>query len=252
MLPSSCPLSVLSLSVFPTFFSCSIIRFKPYGIIYVGCHHSFLMSSGSGLLRVLLTLCCTLALVAAESEDVAGPVVSLEPVSASSSPPPAPPNATASIAEVLDKALTKEFESETKKEKTEKGKSFNETKSKDEVCATSSFGGPRHWCDTVMAHHPESLAQTMLETVVRISSKEKDVAMSTPAVAGSNSSTPDHTGEKEKEHQQTTTKQLSDKVETAVDRIIDSRDNEFVLSRAGESIASLTLDPQVCVGTGQD
>ena len=34
-------------------------------------------------------------------------------------------------------------------------------------------------------------------------------------------------------------------VEKSVDRIIDSHDNEFVLSKSGSGLASLTLDPQV-------
>lgn len=46
---------------------------------------------------------------------------------------PATDNSTATIAQVLDQALIKEFEQDTKDAESEKGKTFNETVAKDEV-----------------------------------------------------------------------------------------------------------------------
>jgi hypothetical protein len=73
-----------------------------------------------------------------QDDDVAGPVVKLTDVTADAVDAPMPAdaaNATShnTIAQIIDKALQKEFKDDTDKAETDVGKSFNETAKNDDV-----------------------------------------------------------------------------------------------------------------------
>lgn len=84
-----------------------------------------------------------------------------------------------------------------------------------------------------------------METVVRISGSGSSESTSDSATATSNAAAAGGSkGASSSDNGTGTPKQLPE-VELGVDRIIDSQDNEFVLSAPKENVASLTLDPQL-------
>ena len=74
-----------------------------------------------------------------------------------------------------------------------------------------------------------SLFSTQAETVVRIHSTSHDQQIQNASVDGATAVT----GAAEIE------------ADNSIDRIIDSQDNEFILSKPSSELAALTLDPRV-------
>lgn len=134
------------------------------------------------------------------------------------------PSKSQSLAEALDKVLIKEFAEESKKKAEDIGKSFNKT------------------VQTEEAH---------LETVVRISSnnnkeeEEHPQGNSTVVDSKHDSTADDSDGDQGERRPEKKERERERERERGVDRIIDSRDNEFVLSFSKDNYATLTLDPQL-------
>ncbi|GFR52321.1 hypothetical protein Agub_g14858, partial [Astrephomene gubernaculifera] len=199
---------------------------------------------------VLLLLLAPLSTVAG-GDDVAGPIVKLVDLQAKQDNGTAKDTSSSgskpeTIAQYLDAALQKEFTKETS-EDAKGGANFNATVQQEEA---------------------------KLETVVRITGKTTAVQQVTAATTnGTDSATEDaktgggsgssasggETATATGATASNSTKSAAPEADAAaaaaaatatssaseVDRIIDSQDNEFVLSKPSESVASLTLDQQL-------
>ncbi|GIL84773.1 hypothetical protein Vretimale_14445 [Volvox reticuliferus] len=190
--------------------------------------------------------CRQLGILAVSNDDVAGPIVKLSELQAkpenNTRVEESKENKPGTIAQLLDAALQKEFTKETS-EDGKGGSNFNATVQQEEA---------------------------KLETVVRIAGKATAVQQATAASSSNSTESGGEGGGGGSDadggkgdgvassggngaSNSTTSDAGADvgtavgvvEVEPDVDRIIDSQDNEFVLSKPNESVASLTLDQQL-------
>ncbi|WIA16636.1 hypothetical protein OEZ85_013299 [Tetradesmus obliquus] len=201
-------------------------------------------------LLVLLCLCLVTRAASQDSSSVASPQVISEAEQAAAASPAAPEAGSNStdlselealggedsdkpdqtIAQVIDHALAKEFDQETAKAESEKGKTYNATVASDEG---------------------------KVETVVRISGSGSSSSSGDSSSAGTSAAASDGASGSSSGGSSSSTSgsasgeslpaaaEVPQQIELGVDRIIDSQDNEFVLSSPKEGVATLTLDPQL-------
>lgn len=112
----------------------------------------------------------------ADSNATAGPVVAVSKAAAAQEPDAeasetqAADNTTATIAQVLDKALIKEFEQDTKDAESEKGKTFNETVANEEVCTPCASAAPLACCIALHTRYCPARSMTQCRRVLLSSS----------------------------------------------------------------------------------
>eukprot|EP00877_Chromochloris_zofingiensis_P006119 jgi/Chrzof1/1760/Cz10g20050.t1_KEA4[v5.2] len=180
--------------------------------------------------------------------DVAGVDVNQAPApnntSPIHSPPPAPDQNVSTIAEMLDKALQKEFHEDSKKSASEAGKNFNDTVKHDEGELETVVRISKN-----RDRKPEKATETdgSADNQEQKTGSSKDDAS---ADGGSSSSSSSSSNDVQDGQPQATEPQAAPakaaelpSLDKDVDRIIDSRDNEFVLSAPKDGVAALTLDP---------
>ncbi|CAK0783762.1 hypothetical protein CVIRNUC_006962 [Coccomyxa viridis] len=193
-------------------------------------------------------------------DDIAGPIVkshsgsglSVVPISANVT---LLSNATLSeekkktIAQIIDEALEQEFP----EEKPEKiGKNYNETALQQDATVETVIkvsGNRKQEPDPEPEESPapavdkpaEPEAQGSLNSIIHHSWGHPLDRKAVPEVQAPPPQPAQQAGAKPKQRHQ----QLDSNVEKEVDRIIDSQDNEYVLSRPKDGAMGLTLDPQL-------
>ncbi|DBA96469.1 hypothetical protein WJX77_004607 [Trebouxia sp. C0004] len=146
------------------------------------------------------------------------------------------------IAQIIDAALEQEFPEE-KEEAI--GKNYNETaKNSDATVETVIKVSQKQQQeeeddDDVNA---EGSAANSTETTTPSVQQDKSAGSKSSAKSKSSSKTPAPSGSKQ---QKAKGKKVDSHAEKEVDRIIDSQDNEYVLSKPKSSSLGLTLDPQL-------
>eukprot|EP00879_Flechtneria_rotunda_P007639 GHRR01008011.1.p1 GENE.GHRR01008011.1~~GHRR01008011.1.p1 ORF type:complete len:773 (+),score=293.49 GHRR01008011.1:254-2572(+) len=176
---------------------------------------------------------------AADSNIAAVPATSSEESQAAK-------NTTTSIAEAIDKALAKEFEQDIKD--VGSGKTFNETVANEEgkvetVVRISSKGRDDSSTSSSTTSSTTSSSSDTSQTGSGDSSTSKSASTSGQAAAHDKQAAADKGTQEAAATQAAAPKPSIPQLDKGVDRIIDSQDNEFVLSAPNDLVATLTLDP---------